>query len=299
MLSRPIRKVAVIGAGLMGAGIGQVAALGGFHVSIVDSDEGALEGGGIRVVESLARLVRSGKLPQECADAAQGRLSYGLSTEAAVCDADMVIEAIVEALAPKQALFETLGNLCAPDTILATNTSQFSIGLVAERCANPERTVGMHFSNPPPLMSLVEVILSDRTSEHACATVLQFLADCGKAAVICRKDVPGFISNRLSIALFMEAVRLVEEGVAEPREIDDVARLMFGHRMGPIATLDLAGLDTALRTASALSEHYGGDRFAPPRLLAEMVATGSLGRKSGAGFYEYRNDPEPERAPRR
>ncbi|MTD52896.1 3-hydroxyacyl-CoA dehydrogenase family protein [Amycolatopsis pithecellobii] len=285
-MSAEIREVLVVGAGLMGSGIAQVAAQGGFQVTLVDTGEEVLARGLARIEDSLTRLVRSGRLGEVAAADARARIGTTTDLVEAARGADLVIEAIVEDLDAKQALFAKLGDSCRPDVVLATNTSQFQISRIAEPCERPERVIGVHFSNPPPLMTLVEVILGDHTSEAALEVTREFLAACDREIVLCRKDVPGFISNRLSTALCMEAARLVDEGIATPEDVDKVARLMYGHKMGPIATLDLAGLDTALRVSTALSEHYGGDRFTPPPILAQLVEQSRYGNKSGAGFYE-------------
>ncbi|KRB82360.1 hypothetical protein ASE00_09835 [Sphingomonas sp. Root710] len=270
----------------MGAGIAQVAATAGFGVDLVDSQQGALDQARERILGSLKRLELSGKL-SDAPEAILDRIAFTLDLEDAAGRADLVIEAIIEALEPKQALFAKLGEWCSDDVVLSSNTSQFRIGQIAERCASPERVIGMHWSNPPPLMMLVEIIVSSLTTDEVLSATVDFVHACNRSSVVCRKDVPGFISNRMSAVLFMEAARLVDEGIASPADIDAVARLMFGHKMGPITTLDLAGLDTALLTTTALSEHYGGDRFTPPGYLKELVAQGRLGRKSGAGFYDY------------
>ncbi|MCR4514114.1 3-hydroxyacyl-CoA dehydrogenase family protein [Aeromicrobium sp. 50.2.37] len=283
---REVRRVLVVGAGLMGSGIAQVAAQGGFTVSLVDTTDEALERGLARIDDSLARFVRSGRLEEDAADAARRRIEPTTDLETAARAADLVVEAIVEELGPKQELFEKLDRWCDASVVLATNTSQFQIGRVAEPCDTPERVIGMHWSNPPPLMMLVEVILGERTSDASLEATVAFLDSCRREHVVCRKDVPGFISNRMSTVLFMEAARLVDEGVASAEDVDAVARLMYGHKMGPITTLDLAGLDTALKVATALTEHYGGDRFAPPPVLEQLVAAGHFGRKTGSGFYE-------------
>ncbi|GAA0193888.1 3-hydroxyacyl-CoA dehydrogenase family protein [Cytobacillus oceanisediminis] len=283
---REVRRVLVVGAGLMGSGIAQVAAQGGFTVSLVDTTDEALERGLARIDDSLARFVRSGRHEEDAAHAARKRIEPTTDLESAARAADLVVEAIVEELAPKQELFEKLDRWCDASVVLATNTSQFQIGRVAEPCGAPERVIGMHWSNPPPLMMLVEVILGERTSDATLDATVAFLDACLREHVVCRKDVPGFISNRMSTVLFMEAARLVDEGVASAEDVDSVARLMYGHKMGPITTLDLAGLDTALKVATALTEHYGGDRFAPPPVLERLVAAGHFGRKTGSGFYE-------------
>ncbi len=286
---RDVSRVLVVGSGLMGSGIAQVAAQAGFTVSLVDSSADALTASRERVADSLARFVGSGKLTPEDEAATIGRIDFTADLEGAARSADLVVEAIVEELEPKQALFARLDEWCGPDVVLGTNTSQFQIGRVGERCERRERVIGMHWSNPPPLMMLVEIILADDTSTSALTATRQYLDQCGRESVVCRKDVPGFISNRMSTVLFMEAARLVDEGVADAAEVDAVARLMYGHRMGPITTLDLAGLDTALLVAIALAEHYGGDRFTPPPLLRQLVVQWRFGRKSGTGFYEYQS----------
>jgi 3-hydroxybutyryl-CoA dehydrogenase len=288
MTVRAVRRVLVVGSGLMGAGIAQVAATSGFQADLVDAQQGALDQARERIISSLSRLERAGKL-KDAPESILARITFGLDLERAARNADLVIEAIVEALEPKQTLFAKLGDWCPKDVVLATNTSQFRIGQIAEPCKSPERVIGMHWSNPPPLMMLVEIIISSATSNDVLEATLGFVKSCDRSSVVCRKDVPGFISNRMSTVLFMEAARLVDEGIATPADIDAVARLMYGHKMGPISTLDLAGLDTALLTATALSEHYGGDRFAPPEALKELVNQGRFGRKTGAGFYDYQS----------
>ncbi|GAA4733989.1 3-hydroxybutyryl-CoA dehydrogenase [Nocardioides endophyticus] len=281
-----VRRVLVVGAGQMGGGIAQVAARAGFDVTLVDTTDDALDRGLASIRGSLDRFVRSGHINSEDAARALDRIDTSVDVSSSASGADLVIEAIVEDLGAKQGLFALLDAACSPEVVLATNTSQFQIGRIAESCQHRDRVIGVHFSNPPPLMPLVEVILGALTSPRTLDVVNDFLVTCGRETVLCRKDVPGFISNRLSTALFMEAARLADEEIASPADIDKVARLMYGHKMGPLATLDLAGLDTALKVSTALSEHYGGDRFTPPPILARLVAEGRFGRKTGSGFYE-------------
>ena len=283
---REVFRVMVVGSGLMGSGIAQLAAQAGHRVALVDNDRAALERAEGRIADSLARFVRSSALTAEEAAAARALIVTGMDVAAGAQSADLVIEAIVEELGPKQRLFADLDAWCAADVLLATNTSQFQIGRVAEKCGRPERVIGMHWSNPPQLMKLVELIVGPNTSSEALDSAVRFLDSVDRQHVMCLKDVPGFISNRMSTVLFMEGIRLVDEGIATAEDVDLVARLMYGHKMGPLETLDLAGLDTALRVSTALDEFYGGDRFTPPDLLKRHVAAGRIGRKSGSGFYE-------------
>jgi 3-hydroxybutyryl-CoA dehydrogenase len=283
---REVSCVMVVGSGLMGSGIAQVAAQGGYRVVIVDNDRAALERAEVRIADSLARFVRSSVLTTEEASCARALIVTEMDVEAGARSADLVIEAIVEDIEPKQRLFTDLDAMCAPDVLLATNTSQFQIARVAENCKRPDRVIGMHWSNPPPLMKLVELIVGPDTSSGAVEGAVRFLDSVDRRHVLCLKDVPGFISNRMSTALFMEGARLVDEGIATAEDVDLVARLMFGHKMGPLETLDLGGLDTALKVSTALDDYYGGDRFTPPDLLKQHVAAGRMGRKSGSGFYE-------------
>jgi 3-hydroxybutyryl-CoA dehydrogenase len=285
-VSREVSCVMVVGSGLMGSGIAQVAAQAGYRVVLIDNDQAALERAERRIADSLARFVRSSVLTTEAAAAARALVVTEMDIEVGARSADLVIEAIVEDIEPKQRLFAELDEMCAPDVLLATNTSQFQIARVAEKCQRPDRVIGMHWSNPPPLMKLVELIVGPETSTEAVNSAARFLDSVDRRHVVCLKDVPGFISNRMSTVLFMEGARLVDEGIASAEDVDLVARLMYGHKMGPLETLDLGGLDTALKVSTALDDYYGGDRFTPPDLLKQHVAAGRLGRKSGSGFYE-------------
>jgi 3-hydroxybutyryl-CoA dehydrogenase len=283
---RDVSQVMVVGSGLMGSGIAQVAAQGGYNVVLVDNDLAALARAEARITDSLARFVRSGTLTDDQASRARGLIVTETDVRASAESADLVIEAIIEKIEPKQHLFAQLDAICAPDVLLATNTSQFQIARVAANCTRPDRVIGMHWSNPPPLMKLVELVVGPATSSEAVAAAVRFLDSVDRLHVLCLKDVPGFISNRMSTVLFMEGIRLVEEGIATAEDVDLVARLMYGHKMGPLETVDLAGLDTALLVSTALAEYYGGDRFTPPDLLKRHVEAGRTGRKSGSGFYE-------------
>ncbi|MPZ83196.1 MAG: 3-hydroxybutyryl-CoA dehydrogenase [Actinophytocola sp.] len=281
-----VRDVTVVGAGVMGCGIAQVAAGAGCDVTLVDISPASLTAARDAIATSLNRLVRAARLTRTRADDALRHIRLTTSLDEPAARADLVIEAIVEDLGAKQALFRRLDGLCRADVVLATNTSQFPMTQVAQHTADPSRVIGMHWSNPPQLMLLVELVVGRSTSEEALRVVREFAARCGREYVVCRTDLPGFISNRLSVALFTEAGRMVDDGVAGPADIDRVARMMFGHRMGPLETQDLAGLDTVLRATTAMASFYG-ERFEPPESLRALVSAGRLGRKTSGGFYDY------------
>ncbi|WP_199435398.1 3-hydroxyacyl-CoA dehydrogenase family protein [Qaidamihabitans albus] len=279
-------RVLVVGAGLMGAGIAQTAAMAGYDVEVVDQSASFLTTAQSRVRDSLDRFARRPEYGGDAPHAVADRIVWSTDLERAAGISDLVIEAISEDLEAKQSLFQDLADWTADTVLLATNTSQFPIGKVAATCQAPERVAGMHWSNPPPMMPLVEVIRADASEPSAVTAAQAFVRTCGKEVVTCEKDVPGFIANRFSGALFTEAMRLVDEGVADPADIDAVARLVLGHRMGPIETLDFVGLDTALRGFTTMNAYYGGGRFYPPPVLAELVSQGHFGRKTGSGFYQ-------------
>jgi 3-hydroxybutyryl-CoA dehydrogenase len=279
-------RVLVVGAGLMGAGIAQAAAMAGYAVEIVDQSETLLESAKARVRDSLERFARRPDYNADHPEIIANRMVWSTDLRVAVSRSDLVIEAVTEDLGVKQSLFRDLAEWTDDSVLLATNTSQFPIGSVAATCVAPERVTGMHWSNPPPIMPLVEIIRGEASDPSAVKAAQAFVRSCGKQVVTCEKDVPGFIANRYSGALFTEAMRLVDEGVASPAEIDAVARLMLGHRMGPVETLDFVGLDTALKGFTTMNAYYGGGRFYPPPVLAALVSQGHYGRKTGSGFYE-------------
>jgi len=286
IIPRPIESVLVIGAGLMGSGIAQVVATALHSVTLSDVSPNALDIARDRIADSLRRLVASKRLPEDAPQEVLSRIKFTTDASEPAEAADLVIEAVIEDLEVKQDLFETLDAICPPNVILATNTSQYPIGRVGLRCKTKQRIVGMHWSNPPPLMPLVEIIAADTTADSVLAATLNFVHACGHQTVICRKDVPGFISTRLYQALVLEAMRIVEDGLATAEDVDSVARLMHGHKMGPLAALDFAGLDTALKVSKELSSFYGS-RFNASPMLQSLVDAGHTGRKSGEGFYKY------------
>jgi 3-hydroxyacyl-CoA dehydrogenase len=284
-----VKKVGVVGCGLMGHGIAQVAAQAGCSVVVRESDQGALDKGLARVRKSLDKLVEKQKLAKPDADAAYGRIAGTLELSG-LSDCDLVVEAIVENLEVKRKLFADLGRLCKPSTILASNTSSFSIGELGQASGRPARMVGLHFFNPVQLMKLVEVVRTKQTSDEVFAEAKAFGEACGKAPVAA-SDTPGFIVNRLLVPYLAEAIRMVERGDATPADVDAGMTLGCGYPMGPLTLLDYVGLDTTLSILEGWHKgEPGNPLFTPPKMLIEKVKAGKLGRKSGEGFYKWEGD---------
>ena len=275
-------KIGVIGAGTMGAGIATSCLAVGDEVVLVDqSDEqAAVALAGIE--NSLGRLAKK----NDAIDVANSmsKLAQG-SDLAATIGCELVIEAIPELLEAKQNIFSALEDLHGPDVLLGTNTSSLSIDQIASRASNPDRVIGMHFFNPVPVSALVEVVVGSRTGDAAVDTAVAFAERLDKSPIVV-KDSPGFASSRLGLILGLEAIRMVEAGVASPADIDAAMELGYRHPMGPLRLTDLVGLDVRLNIAHHLAKELG-DRFAPPQLLVDMVADAKLGKKVGVGFYEW------------
>lgn len=284
-----IRRVLVVGSGVMGSGIAQVVARADYEVTMVDVSDQLLEAGVARITSSLDRFVRRDAISSDDRARALELIRTSTDLQEAARGCDLVIEAIVESEEAKRDLFRTLDAECSGNVIFASNTSHYSITRLGAYTSRPELVVGFHWSNPPPMMHLIEVIPGDLTSEETLKTVTTLAERCGKDVAVLSKDVEGFVSNRLSSIFFLEALRLLDEGVADPDVIDDICVKMFGHKMGPLATLDLAGLDTALSVANGLTLRYG-DRFRPPELLQRLVAAGRYGKKAGIGIRDYREN---------
>lgn len=283
-------KVAVIGAGIMGNGIAQVAAMAGHEVTLNDIDEAAIERGFAAIERSLARFLKSERLSAADADAVRARLARQVDLGTAVTGADVVIEAVSERLELKWEIFETVIAHAPADALLGTNTSQLSITVIGSRLgADAERLIGTHFFNPPVMMRLVELIRGLATSDDTLDRARDFAAGLGKEVIVCTKDSPGFITSRAAAALRLECLRMLEEGVATAEDIDKAMRLGFNHPMGPLELGDFNGLDTYLHALTSLTEAHG-ERFRPTVGLKAMVAAGRLGRKSGHGFYRYDAD---------
>lgn len=287
--SRDIGTVAVLGCGLMGAGIAQVCATAGYDTLVRDVEAAALARGRASLEKSLAKLVEKGKIPSAERDAALSRISYTTDL-AALSGSDLVIEAVTEDLAVKNRLWAELDLLCRPSAIFASNTSSLGIGAMAAATRRPDRFVGLHFFNPVPLMPLVEVVRAAATSQDTFERSLAFARSLGKETVVA-KDTPGFLVNLLLVPYLLDAVRALERDVGSVADIDTAMRLGCGHPMGPFTLLDVVGIDTTLRIADIMFGEYQDARYAAPALLRRMVGEGRYGRKSGKGFYDYSVDP--------
>ncbi len=279
-------KLAVIGAGLLGSGIAQVAAAAGWTVTLRDLDEAALQRGVEAIRVSYERFVAKDKMSATDVEAALERISTTTELGAAA-DADLVVEAVFESLEVKQELFATLDQICRDDAVLATNTSAIPITAIAAATSRPESVVGTHFFSPVPMMKLCELVRGFKTSDATLATARHFAESIGKTCIVVNRDVAGFVTTRLIAAMANEAVRLVEGGVASAEDVDTACRLAFGHPMGPLRTLDMTGIDIMVNAANNIYADTRDPKFAPPELLTRMVAAGELGRKTGKGFYSY------------
>jgi 3-hydroxybutyryl-CoA dehydrogenase len=280
------KKLAVIGAGLMGSGIAQVSAAAGYDVVLRDVTDEATERGIAGITASYDRFVAKGKMTALEAVDALARITTTTDL-AAVATADVVVEAVFEDLEVKQTLFRELDELCREDAILATNTSALPITQVAAVTGRPESVVGTHFFSPVPMMALCELVRGYHTSDATLAAARSFAEEVGKTCVVVNRDVAGFVTTRLIAALINEAVHLYETGVASAEDIDLACKLGFGHAMGPLATADLTGVDIMRNASRNIYEETRDPKFAVPELLNRMVTAGALGRKSGHGFYDY------------
>jgi len=283
-----LERVAVVGAGQMGAGIAQVAARAGLQVTLSDQAEAQAVQAKSKLEARLRRQQSDGKVPQSVVDETLSRLQTG-GPLAGVDSADLVIEAAPEGLELKVALFHSFSERAQPAAILASNTSSLSITRLARETTRPELVVGMHFMNPVPVMKLVEVVRGTLTSEATLAAILALSARLGKTSIV-SNDRPGFLVNRILIPLLNEACFALEEGVGSMQDIDTGARLGLGHPLGPLELADLIGLDTVLSIAEILHRDFGDPKYRPCASLRNLVQAGLLGKKSGRGFYTYDQD---------
>ena len=281
-----IETVAVLGAGTMGHGIAQVSAAIGCSVRMYDINEVAVAGGLDRIRGNLEKGIARGKVTEEARDTTLANLATTTSIAEAVTEADLIVEAAPESMQLKESIFSEV-DAAAPDhALLATNTSSLSIAQIASSLKDPSRFVGMHFFNPVHIMALVEVVWGPETSDATRDAAVDFARRLGKEPIVV-KDAPGFASSRLGIVLGMEAIRMVEQGVASAEDIDKAMELGYRHPMGPLKLTDLVGLDVRLGIAEHLATTLDDRRFDPPQLLKDLVAEGKLGKKSGQGFYDW------------
>ena len=281
-----IQTIGVIGCGLMGSGIVEVAARTGFDVIVSEANNDFLQAGLARIDKSLGRAVKKGKLSEDEMAAIKARITGVVGLDA-FADVDMAIEAVSENTDLKRAIFKKLNEVTRPDVILASNTSSISIAALAAVTDRPDKVVGMHFFNPVPVMALLELVRGILTSDETLATAREIGERMGKTPVVA-KDSPGFIVNRLLIPFLLDAVRMYESGLATKEDIDTGVKLGLNHPMGPLTLADFVGLDTTLFVADVLYEEYGDPNFKAPPLLRQMVAAGLTGRKTGRGFYDWR-----------
>jgi 3-hydroxybutyryl-CoA dehydrogenase len=283
-----IRTIAVIGTGTMGRGIAYLAAVAGYDTILHDSDGAALDAAREAIESMLRKGIEKKKIGEEEAHAAIERLQMVGDLEPAVRDADLIIEAVPENFDLKKNLFAQADLFCAEEAILASNTSSISISKLASNVERRDRFIGMHFFNPPHAMKLIELVRGERTSDATLEQVRAVAEKMGKIPIVVT-DSPGFATSRLGVAIGLEAMRMLEEGVASAADIDRAMELGYNHPMGPLRLTDLVGLDVRLGIAEYLAETLG-PRFEPPQILKDMVAEGKLGRKTGRGFYEWKDE---------
>ena len=279
-------QVGVIGGGVMGHGIAQVAAQAGFTTVLCDVDAQILDAAVERIRSNLDKGIERGKVTADERDAAIERITTTTELSELAASSDVVIEAVPENLNLKKAVFDKVEAACSADTLLATNTSSLSIGALAEGIDNNARFLGMHFFNPVHLMKLLEIVVHAGTAPAALERARELGDRMSKTSIVV-KDVPGFATSRLGVVLGLEAMRMVEQGVASVEEIDTAMELGYRHPMGPLKLTDLVGLDTRLAVAEYLHQELGSEAFRPPEILQRLVEEGRLGKKSGRGFYEW------------
>jgi 3-hydroxybutyryl-CoA dehydrogenase len=280
-----IKRTGVVGCGIMGSGIAQVCAQSGYQVVVSDIDDTIVKKGLAFIDKILSRSVEKGRISSEEKESIQNRMQGTTSLEE-FSDCDFIIEAVPEEMDIKKMVFEQLDKICPNHAILATNTSVLSVIEIASATKRAEKVIGTHFANPVPVMKVVEVVKTIATSEETLATTKSVCETMGKIVVVA-KDAPGFLSNRISTPFLLNAVRMLESGAGTKEDIDTLIKEGLGHPMGPLALLDLIGIDTVCRGAIAIYEETKDPQYYPPTLMRQMVAVGWLGRKTGKGFYDY------------
>lgn len=286
-----IKTIGVVGAGSMGAGIANLAALNGFNVVLRDIEDRFLEGAMARLDKFMSKSVERGKMTEEQKQETIGRIQTTTKLED-LKDVDVVIEAVIEDLELKKDVFSQLDEIVKEDVILATNTSSMSITEIAAATKRPDRVAGMHFFNPAQLMKLVEIVRGYETSDDTVYALKALSGQLKKEVVEVKKDTPGFIVNRIMIPQFIEAIRLLEEGVASVEDIDKAVKFGLNYPMGPFELQDYAGVDIGYYVMEYFNNEFNDPRFAPPLLMKQMMRAGRFGKKSGAGFYDYEEKKE-------
>ena len=279
-------RIAVVGAGLMGAGIAQVSAVAGHDVVLQDVSQDGLARGVAGIEKSLAKFAQKGKLSSGDVDLALDRITTTTDLDA-VGESEFIVEAVFEKIDIKAAIFARLDTICGDDVVMATNTSAIPITSIAAFTSRPEMVVGTHFFSPVPMMALCELVRGYKTSDETLQRARDYAEGIGKTVIVVNRDVAGFVTTRLITALSNEAISLVESGVATAEDVDIACRLGFGHAMGPLTTTDMTGVDIMLNATSNIYADTQDEKFNPPELLRRMVQAGDLGRKTGKGFYDY------------
>jgi 3-hydroxybutyryl-CoA dehydrogenase len=281
-----IKKPFVVGAGIMGAGVGQLCAQKGYGVTVVDISEEIVEKAKGKVRVGLNRRVEKGKITQEEMESVLSRMNWSTDLDLAK-ECDFVIEATSENLGVKKEVFNKLDSICLPETVLATNTTALSVSDIASATSRPDKVIGMHFFNPAVIMKLVEIIRGEKTSDETIATAKTFAESLGKIPIATAKEAPAGIVSRVLAGLLNEAAVVYSEGIASPEDVDEAMKLGAGLPMGPLALIDMIGLDIHLAKMETLYEKLKDERYKPPEVIRKMVAEGKLGKKSGEGFYKY------------
>ena len=286
MSESKIKTVAVLGAGLMGTGIAQVVATGGYDVCLKDVSQDILDRSKAEIDKRLNRLIAKEKMTHEMAAEVLARITFTVDMKTALKSADFIIEAVPEDLALKKKVFTEIDSVAKPSAIFASNTSELSITSLAEATSKKEKVIGTHWFFPPQVMKLIEVVVTPGTSQETVQETLNFCETIGKETVTC-KDMQGFITSRAISALVAECLRVYEDGIASIEDIDKAMRLGFNHPIGPFQLVDMSGLDVVYHSLEELSKKYG-DRFKPTKTMSKLVQEGNLGQKTGKGFYDYK-----------
>jgi 3-hydroxybutyryl-CoA dehydrogenase len=281
-----VKKPFIVGAGIMGAGVGQLCAQQGYDVTIIDTSDDIVEKAKAKVTAGLGRRVEKGKVTQEDMDSVLSHMNWATSFELAK-DSDFVVEAVYENIDLKKEVFKTLDTICSPETILASNTTALSVSEIATATSRADKVIGMHFFNPAVIMKLVEIIRGDSTSDETIETTKRFAERLGKVPITTAKEAPAGIVSRVLAGLLNEAAVVYSDGIASAEDIDEAMKLGAGLPMGPLALIDMIGLDIHLAKMETLYGKLKDERYKPPEIIQKMIAEGKLGKKSGEGFYKY------------